>query len=188
MVDLPPEFDPEIETDDFLIRMKRRASKNFKGTREPSLAAAAYLAYWLHLFHRNDDACAVCAFLSQFEFTGDHRRWSWIANALALGARLHRLHGDPAIASANTARILAADFVERRLSGALLNDNYRRAVDFAVREGTPADERDARLIYIAEICVMNELGGSDVCPPDSLEQLYQENAARLRELVGAPAG
>ncbi len=187
MIELPRVFDVENDTNEFLVRMKRRAAKNFKWSREPSLRAAADLAYWLHLFHRDDDALELCEFLSAFEFADNFRHWSWVENALALGARLHRQRGNTQAAVACVDRIRQTRFVEDRLSGALLDENYGRLLDHALREGTPADERNSRLIYIAEVCVMNELGGSETYPPSVLEALYKENAARLRELVDAPA-
>lgn len=181
----PKAFDPQHEPVKFLARMKSRAANNFKWTVSRSLEDAMYLAYWCHMFGRDDEALEVCEFLSTFEFAGNHSLWTWIEGSLALYARLLRGRNDQGAVGVCIQRIRAAGFVESRLSGLLL-DSHQRNIGFAVSDGDKPRERDWRAVFAKELCTVIELGGSKLLPAQKAELLYQENLARLQELVGVP--
>jgi hypothetical protein len=180
----PKAFDSQHEPVKFLARMKSRAANNFKWTVSRSLEDAMYLAYWCHVFGRDEEALEVCEFLSAFEFAGNYNLWSWIEGSLALHARLLRGRDDPKAAVACTQRIRAAGFVEGRLSGSLLN-NYQRNIGAAVNEQDKPRERDWRAVLAKELCTIIELGGSQTLPVQKAELMYQENLAHLQALVAA---
>ena len=76
-----------------MARMKDRAVKNFRWTAKRPLEDAMCLAYWSHVFGRDNDAPQVCEFLSQFQSAGDYILWTWIEASLAPKARLLRISG-----------------------------------------------------------------------------------------------
>jgi len=186
-ISLPLVYNASGADSDFLSRLKKRAAKNFKWTREQSLQDSTYLAYWLAFFGQEDDALALCDFLVQVEFSGNYRHWSWIEGCLALGARLRRRQGDTEGAGDYVDRIRNQQFVADRLKGVLLQ-NYNRAVNSAIELASKSDERDARILVAKELCVMIELGGSSEKARDEIEAQFRENQARLMTLVDAPRG
>jgi hypothetical protein len=180
-VQLPRAFDPAQETDKVLARAKQKASKDFRWTSAACLTNVAHLAYYCHVLGREGEALEVCRFLGQYQFAGNHSLWSPVEPVLALQARLARQGGRVDEADECVRRIRTAGFVEARLKGSLLTtENAERAE----REGQKALERDYRLAQLGELCLLIELGGSPECPVASLEKAYEENAVRLRLLLG----
>lgn len=149
----------------------------FKWTRAQCLFDAVSVATLLHLFERDDEALALCRGLGRIEFDGKFSLWSAVEQALTLQARILRRRGEAAEAGECLRRVREAGFVGDRLEGSMLDRNG--AVAEAVRTGDESWELRAR-VGMAE-----ELGGSDRCPPDRMEEQWQENFDRLRVLAGA---
>jgi hypothetical protein len=187
-VDFPSAFDAEGEPSKFLARMKRRVAKDFRWTRLVCLQSVMLLAYWLHVFGRNDEALEVCRFLAQAEFTGNCCLWDSIEAALALQSRLLRHQGSQEEADECVDRIRSTSFLETRLDGVILQTlerNVQAAIDDATRTSQPR-ERDWRLLSLTETCILIELGGSSALPASALEERYFANVRRLREMVNLP--
>jgi hypothetical protein len=181
-ISLPRAFDPRQETHKFLARAKTKASKNFRWTSSKCLSNATTLAFWSHVFGRDEDALEICRFLAQCQFTGNFSLWSSVELALALQSRLLRKLRQRAEARQCIKRIQEAGFVASRLKGDLLDRDYLK---IAIKEGRKILEREIRLRMLQELCFMIELGGSKTFPVASLERDYQETMNRLRNMVGA---
>lgn len=179
---LPAAFDATNDSNKFLIRIKRKASKDFSWTREVSFLATQKLAYWLYVFGNEAEALEVCQFLGQFQFAGTHYLWRWVMSTLVLESRILRLAGKKAEALKCVERVKSADFIEERLSGLLVHGQLK-SVDEAIAEKSKTDEREWSLIAFSELCFMNELGGSETWPPAKIEQKMQDLLGRLREIV-----
>ena len=180
---MPDAFDADDESNKFLQRAKKRAAKDFKWTKTSSVRDASELAFWLHLFERDDEATEVAQFLEQFEFTGDYTIWSYVEGALALLARYERVNGKKGRHKALVKRIRDTGFVDARLEEGNLLAMYEDRVSQVL--GDKTSERNERVILIGELCTLRELGGSRRLPTDELEQRYTESYERLRELIGA---
>ena len=61
------------------------------------------------------------------------------------------------------------------------NDSLKESL----KDGDKKWEQAARLTRAAELAFIIELGGSDVCPVDQMEQDWRDNTSRLRVLTGA---
>jgi hypothetical protein len=183
----PSAFDPKKETIPFLARMKKRAGKDFRWTRSRSLEAATLLAYWLHVFGKDDEALEVCAFVGQYEFAGNHDFWTWVESSLALQSRILRSRSQKEKSAQCIERIRAANFVQERLKGQLIygENGYKVGAEDAQKEGDTKLEQEWRIAMVQELTVLIELGGSKRLSPEKLEKEYKDNLARLRELVGA---
>jgi hypothetical protein len=179
--DLPPAFDPGLETNNRLKKAKASISKKFSWTRNDPLFEAKRLAYLLMVFGKDDEAIEVCQFLGQMEFQG-YRLWTAVEFALALEARLQRLRGEKNLAAACVDRIRKAGFVKERLEGSMLDPNH--ALEIALDEKDEKRELPARLQHAAEIAFIIELGGSKKCPVKKLEGEWSKNLARLKVLAG----
>src|SRR5205085_4896967 len=59
-VALPAAFDPQGETQPFLARIKKKASKNFRWTSTRCLQDGAILAFWSHVFEKDEEPLDVC--------------------------------------------------------------------------------------------------------------------------------
>lgn len=186
-VQLPPPFDPDGETVKFLARAKKKASKNFKPTRSKALVSASDLAFWLHIFGRDEEAFQVCEFLYKLDIAEEMNLWSPVEPSVALRARLLREGGDSDGCAQCVERIRNMDFVVERLEGVLL-EGCLKNVKYAVEDRDKTRERNWRLGTALEQCVLIELGGSDTLPVDQLESEFKANFQRLQELVGADIG
>lgn len=180
--DLPPAFNPQLESNKTLNKAKASVSKKFSWTKKDSLFEAKRLAYLLLVFGKDDEALEVCKHLGQFEFQGNYRLWTAVEMALALQARLHRDRGEEKLAKACIDRIRKAGFVDERLEGSMLDPNS--ALEIALQEEDEKRELLARLSRASEIAFIIELGGSKVCPVKK-EQQWSENLNRLKVLAGA---
>jgi hypothetical protein len=167
----------------FLARLKARAARRFRWSSSASLRDVTRLAYWCHVFRRDDEALEVCEFLARYQFAGNYALWTPVELALALQARLLRRRRKKAAAAACARRMRDAGFVEERLRGSMLDPNS--ALKLALRRGDPAAEREARLGRLGELCFIIELGGSKALPVSKAEADYRQNLARLLELAGA---
>src|SRR5262249_29709818 len=182
-VALPLALLSEEESEPFLARLKVKATKRFRWSRSVSLWNVTESAYWCHIFRRDSEALAICAFLARYEFAGNYAIWTHIESALALQARLFRQRRKKAAATGCAQRLRDAGFVETRLKGSMLDANS--ALKLALKRGDPVAERHARLRRLQELCFIIELGGSKALPVSKAEADYQQNFARLRELAGA---
>lgn len=180
---LPDAFNPEGEQVKVLAQAKAKLSKNFKWSKAQCLYDATALAVLLHVFGRDNETLEVCQALGQIQFDGKYNLWSAVEQALALQARLVRARGETAEADECVRRIRAAGFVNERLEGLLLDRND--TVKEAVKDGHKKSEQAGRLTMAKELAFIIELGGSKKCPVDRMEEEWQENLARLRELTGA---
>ena len=171
-----------------MARIKRRAAKDFRWTRAVCLQSVMFLAYWLHVFGRNDEALEVCRFLAQAEFTGNYHLWGSVEWALALQARLLRHQGLPDEAAKCVDRIRSTGFLETRLDGGILQ-KYERDVQAALDDATSTSkprEQGWRILSLAETCILIELGGSSILPVTALEERHFANVQRLREMATLP--
>jgi hypothetical protein len=180
-VSLPEAFASDRESHEFLARVKKKASKNFRRTSAECLRNAGQLAFYLHALGRDEEALAVCRFLGQVQFDGNFNRWSPLETVLCLQARLARAQGNAEEAAESVRRVREAGFVAARLEGRLLDTE---PAERAARDGDKARERDFRLHVLDEVCFMSELGGSEAYPVATLERLHQETVERLRTLLG----
>lgn len=180
---LPQAFDAGRETIPLLAKAKARLSKNFRWTRAQSLYDAMDLAVLLLVFGREDEVLEICRALGEYQFTGSFNLWSAVEQALTLQARLLRQRGQSAEAEACCQRVREAGLAPERLNGILLgrNDSLKEAL----RTGDKKWEQGARIKEVKELVLIREMGGSEKCPVDHLEQSLEENLARLKELTGA---
>ena len=179
---LPRAFDADREAVPLLAKAKARLSKNFKWTRAQSLYDAAHLAVLLHVFGRDDEVLQICGALAEYQFTGSFHLWSAVEVALALQARLLRGQKAKAEAKKCVARIRAAGFVDERLEGLLLDRNG--TLENAIQDNDRRMEQLARVTRALELAFIRELGGSEALPLARVDELWNENLSRLRELVG----
>lgn len=88
MIDKPLEystaFSIEKEDNSFFSRKKQSILKHFSFTREREVEKVYFLAYWLHVFGRDEEAVTVCDFLLQKEWDGNHSIWYHIEHAIGL--------------------------------------------------------------------------------------------------------
>lgn len=66
-------FSTENEYDAFFLKLKQSIVKRFSFTIEREVEKVYLLAYWLHIFGRNEEAIIVCNFLLQKEYDGNKR-------------------------------------------------------------------------------------------------------------------
>ena len=132
----------------FLARAKKKAATKFRMSRAASRQNAVTLAYWLFVFHRDEDADEVCRFLGTAEFDGNFSLWSPVEQTLTLQARLARAAGQPGEATECVNRIRAAGFSSNRLTGTLLTRIAGRRVDGdigrASSDALPEGQNDRR--------------------------------------------
>jgi hypothetical protein len=181
---LPPAFDPALESNKTLAQAKSALAKKFRFDKQQPLYDAVRLAYLLWVFGKESEAREVCQTLARIEFNGSFELWSPVEKALALESRLARQAGDQEASTKCVARIREAGFVPERLSGIMLD--RRGDIPDAIRDGDKKAERMCRLILASELAFLIELGGSEVCPVEKLEQDWQANITELKRLVGAP--
>lgn len=88
MIDHPLKYSPvfsfDKEENHFLRRKKRSIAEHFKFSVEREVEKVYSLAYWLHVFKRNQEAVTVCDFLLQKEYDGDLGIWYHIEKAIGL--------------------------------------------------------------------------------------------------------
>lgn len=88
MIDKPLEystvFSIEKEYNAFFSRKKQSILKHFSFTREREVEKVYLLAYWLHIFGRDEEAIAVCDFLLQKDYDGNYSIWFHIEHAIGL--------------------------------------------------------------------------------------------------------
>jgi hypothetical protein len=185
---VPIAFDPEREPLPFLARVKKKAATKFRMSSNGCRHNAATLAYWLLVFHREQEADEVCRFLGTVEFTGNFSQWSSIEAALTLQARLARVGGRPAEAAECVKRIVTAGYASSRLTGGLLagRGGRRECIQEAVARKDKTAEREWRLLALTELCFMIELGGSKRYPVEALEEEFRQNLDALRVLLKVP--
>ena len=186
---VPVAFDPERESLPFLARVKKKAATKFRMSSAACRQNAAALAYWLLLFHREQEAEEVCRFLGTAEFTGNFSSWGPVEEALTLQARLARAAGRPEEAAECVKQITAAGYSSNRLEGGLLTGRggRRERIQEAVAQKDKTAEREWRLRALTELCFMIELGGSKQYPVEALEEEFRQNLDALRALIKVPA-
>lgn len=180
---VPSVFNPEGETSKILAKTKAKLWKSFKWSKAQSLYDAGALAVLLHVFGRDDETLVICRELGRIQFNGTYSLWSAVETALTLQSRLLRQRGETEEAEACVQRVRDAGYAEARLKGNLLDRND--SVKEATKTGDKKWELSARLVQAKEIAFIIELGGSEKCPVERMEQLWETNIARLRELTGA---
>ena len=88
MIDNPLEysivFSIENECNAFFLKKKQSILKCFSFTREREVEKVYLLAYWLHVFGRNEEAVNICDFLLQKEYDGNNSIWYHIEHAIGL--------------------------------------------------------------------------------------------------------
>jgi hypothetical protein len=188
-VTLPPAFDADQEAHPFLVRVKKKAAKDFRWSKAGCLENALRLAWWLFIFGKEEEALEVCRFLGQSEFKGNFNLWTWVELGLALQARLTRQRGLADEAERCRERIAAAGFAKGRLEGNLLDGagGRRDCVRQAAASGDETRERDWSAMALMELCFVIEMVGSNACPVAHLEQEFEQICARLRTLLDVPA-
>lgn len=77
-------FSIEKEYNTFFSRKKQSILRHFSFTREREVEKVYFLAYWLHVFGRDEEAITVCNFLLQKEYDGNNSIWYHIARAIGL--------------------------------------------------------------------------------------------------------
>jgi hypothetical protein len=186
---VPAAFDPEREPVPFLARAKKKTATKFQMSSAACRHNAATLAYWLFVFHRDQEADEVCRFLGTTEFTGNFSQWSAIEEALTLQARLARAGGRPAKAAECVKRITETGYASSRLTGGLLTGKggRRECIQEAIARKDETGEREWRLRALIELCFMIELGGSKRYPVEALEEEFRQNLDALRVLLKVPA-
>ncbi len=177
---LPPSFDPDKESDKFLIAIKKRASKNFKRTKKDPLENAKHLAYWQYIYGREDEALETCRFLGLSEFEGNFNLWCWVESALALQSRIMRMRGEKKEARQCLKRIKDAGFVEDRLKGRIVG-NYRECIKRAIETKDKTLERDWNMLALEELCFIIEL--SKPGSAAAFEEQFSTHLSRLRQIV-----
>jgi hypothetical protein len=178
---LPKAFDATDETNKIVAKAKQSLTKKFSWKKRDVLYSAVDLVVALIALERYDEAMEICQFLGQFQFDGSFNLWCAIEMSLVLQARLHRQRGEQAAAEECLNRVQEAGFVEDRLEGSMLDRND--AVKESVREGDTKWELPARQGLAMEQAFIIELGGSDKCPVATMETEWDENLARVRELL-----
>lgn len=178
---LPRAFDATNESNKIVAKAKQALAKKFSWKKRDVLYSAVDLAVTLIALERYDEALEVCQFLGQFQFDGGFNLWCAIEMALVLQARLHRQKGETTAAEECLRRVHEAGFVDDRLEGSMLDRNG--AVEESVREGDTKWEFEARQGLAMELAFIIELGGSEKCPVPVMEKQWDENLARLRELM-----
>ncbi len=177
---LPKAFNPRGERVRIISSVKKRASNNFKLTKQESLRAGLHLALWLYVAEREDEALEVCKTVGRSKFTGNFNLWSWVERALVLQSRILRNRGSLFEAHIQLKRVKDAGFVPTRLEGSLFSHDE---IQNALAGGNAKAERDWRLGHLSEVVFVRELGGSPSCPPEALERDIAETVARLRILA-----
>lgn len=193
-VKLPIVFNSEGEPSKFLARLKRRASKCFRWTHRRSLEESMLLAYWLYVFGEDANALEVCQFLTQAQLTVERRHWPYIEGSLSLLSRLLRSQGqnDEAAECIEPIRTIINETFspgvpEARLAGAFLRRD-EGSLEGALTDATGMGrlmERSARESMLVELCTLIELGGSLTLPVSVLEEKFEENLCRLKELAAS---
>ena len=180
---LPRAFHADGETIPLLAKVKARLSKNFRWTRAQSLYDAMHLAVLLLVFGRDDEALEICRALGEYQFTGSYNLWSAVEFGLTLQSRLVRLRGQIEESQECCRRVREAGLAPERLNGILLDRND--SIKESLKTGDKRWEQAARLTHALELALISEMGGSKKCPVPSMEQAFQENLKRLKELTGA---
>lgn len=113
-------FSFDKEENPFLRKKKRSIAEHFKFSVEREVEKVYSLAYWLHVFKRNEEAVTVCDFLLQKDYDGDLGIWYHIEKAIGLKYVMEK----------QTARYPAAHFDYRKRISEAQNKNIQlRAKD-----------------------------------------------------------
>mgnify|MGYP000762146620 CR=1 FL=1 len=83
-IDFSIVFSTENEQNSFLLKKKKSILKDFSFTKEREVDKVYSLAFWLHVYGRDEDAVNVCDFLLQKDFDGDNSIWYHIEHAIGL--------------------------------------------------------------------------------------------------------
>ena len=182
---LPKVFEETAEDSKFLVRVKRRAAKNFKWTRAICLENVLLLAYWLYTFDRVEDALEVCQFLAQAQFDGDLRHWWYIQSALILQSHILKAKGltQEAGDCLDRARSLGDDTY--RFDGQILQ-RYERNVDHALEDATKFSKPNEiawRMFVVIELSFLIEMNPSLTLPMAVLKEKLAANLECLKLLT-----
>lgn len=87
-------FSTENEYNAFFLKLKQSIVKRFSFTIEREVEKVYLLAYWLHIFGRNEEAIIVCNFLLQKEHDGNNSIWYHIERAIGLKFVIEKQMGE----------------------------------------------------------------------------------------------
>lgn len=165
------------------MRVKQRATKNFKWTHVKSLENMSLLAYWLYISDETKDALAVCQFLTQAQYDGNQHHWFWIQSTLILQS--HILKKEMSVQKSDEClnRVRSVGDNTYRLGGLMLN-RYERNVNDALNDATnfsKLNEMNWRMMVVLELLFLIEMNVLSEMP--TLVEKLTFNICRLRSLA-----
>lgn len=192
IIELPQVYSYEAEDIPFLLCEKKRAAKDFKWTRQKSLGDSLYLACWLYVYGRPEQALQVCDFISQQAENPDVHKtlflWGAVESCLLLAAHLERQRGNAQAAEAYLQQVVphlrkaenwysAEDDLEQARESAA----YGRSIN------SKTHERNWLIALLYRLCDRIELSrwqGRDPERTAAWENELAATYARLRTLAG----
>ncbi len=186
---LPTVFEEIAQDSKFLLRVKRRAAKNFKWTRAICLENVLFMAYWLYIFNRIEEALAVSRFLSQAQFDGNFDHWLWIQSSLILQSRILKTQGLGQEANDCLNRVRSVGDNTYRFDGMVLRLHERDvndALDLATRVSDrlgKSSEIVGRIMAVMELFFLIEINSSPSLPVAVLEEKLVTHLECLKQLA-----
>lgn len=191
-ITLPEVFNETAEDPKFLVRLKRRAAKDFKWTHRKSLQDVMLVAYWYYTLDRVEEALEVSGFLAQAQFDGNLDRWIWIQSSLILQSRILKTQGLLQEANDCINRVRSVGDDTYRLDGRVLRLRERDvtdALDLATRgldRLSKLSEVAGRMMTVMEVFFLIEMDSSPTLPMELLEDKLADNLKRLKSLAEKP--
>lgn len=191
-ITLPEVFNETAEDPKFLVRLKRRAAKDFKWTHRKSLQDVMLVAYWYYTLDRVEEALEVSGFLAQAQFDGNLDRWIWIQSSLVLQSRILKTQGLLQEANDCINRVRSVGDDTYRLDGRVLRLRERDvtdALDLATRgldRLSKLSEVAGRMMTVMEVFFLIEMDSSPTLPMELLEDKLADNLKRLKSLAEKP--
>lgn len=187
---LPKVFEETAEDSKFLIRVKRRAAKEFKWTRRICLENVLFLAHWLCIFERTEEALEVCRFLAQSQFNGKLDHWWYIQGALVLQSRILKAQELQQEADDCLNRVRSVGDDTYRFDGMVLRryeQDVNNALDLSSRGLAHLgrlSEICGRMMIVIETSFLLEMNSSPALSMTVLEEELAANLRHLRTLAG----
>jgi hypothetical protein len=159
-----------------VITLSKGLLKNFSLNSKNDLESLKNLAFWLYIYNKKEDSIEICSIVKDYEFNNNFDLWTWIEYITALYSRLLREFNDIESSKIYSDKILQTYANDKKLLNRLLSGKglYDEKIQLYEAENDIKNANIWRFLQFNKLCLIRELGGSDILPIDILEHKMME--------------
>ena len=155
-----------------VISLAKKIAKKFSLKSGKDLENLTHLCYWLYIYGQAEKSISLCKIVDQVPFVNNFDIWTWIEAITALQIRIFREQNDNDKIEEYRQRLIIGYEGEEETLRVIVNGSllYDENIKSDTDEGDEKGANAWRFLQIVQLCIMRELGGSEIYPIEALDK------------------